>query len=458
MSDHDGYADRVQVPDLIFSEMKFLQKGHVRDDLRSQTALRLQEINSSHPTKNSQKKRKTDRAKGRTNNRRHTEAKEISTYFQDSRANTHEDSQEVTRKRFPMSDHMNGQIAEVLAGSPARQFLGFGSSGKSLVSASHLSCPTSLEPNVSSPKSSHHQPRPIVIGRLRNTFPNQTVEKIIGRTDVIENATGSGTRLTKSRDEPRKDLELLEPVATQAGNEKLHPLMASDTERFAQPVLRNSDMAEPNHTLKPHVADLAVKPQPDGVKEAWSTSPGKGNSVAQGAIPCLARELSSSPLGKLLKMCNGTSFAAKCKQQKRPETPKYGEAPAMPTCTQKRVAVSLPMADIYIHQDSKAGRPGDRYFVVEDPSALDAEETTFVSQQATWVGEDEHVDATAWDDYCWNAARGSLGGEFYAELQLERLEHGQEDLEDCDVPVERCQSQSGSLDDFAGFWRSNTLY
>lgn len=458
MSDLDGCADHFQVPDLIFSEMRFLQKGDVRDDSRSQTALRPQETRSSNPTKNSQKKRKTERAKGRTNNRRNAEEKEISTYFQDSRANTHDDNQEVPRERSPMSDHMDEQIAEVLAESPGRQFLGFGSSGKSLVSASNLSCPKSFEPTVSSPKSSHHQPRPIVIGRLRNTVPNQTIDKVTGKTDVTENAIGSGTRLTWSRDGPRKDSEPLEWVATQAGNEKCHSLMASNTERFTQPVLGDGDTAEPTHTPKPSVADLAVKPQPDGVMEAWLTSPGKGNSAAHRAKPQSARELSSSPLGKLLKMCNATSFAAKCKQQNRPEILKYDETLATSMCTREGLAVSLPMPDIYIHQDPEAGRPGDRHFAAESPIVLEPEETTFVSQQATWVEEDEHVDATAWEDYYWIDERGSLGGEFYAELQHERVEHGQEDPEDCDVPVERCQFQSDPLDDFAGFWQSNTLY
>lgn len=457
MSDLDGCADHFQVPDLIFSEMRFLQKGDLRDDLRSQTALRPQESRGSNPTKNSQKKRKTERAKGLTNNRRNAEEKEISTYFQDSRANTHDDSQDVPRERFPMSDHMDKQTAEVLAGCPGRQFLGFGSSGKSLVGASNLSCQKSSEPTVTSPKSSHHQPRPIVIGCLRNTFPNRTSDKVTGGTDVTKNAIGSDTRLTGSRDGPRNVSKPLEWMAIQAENEKYHSLMASNTEGFAQPVQEGGDMAEPTHTPKPSVADMTVKPQPGGVKEAWFTSPGKGNPATHRAKPQSAREL-SSPLGSLLKMCNATNFAAKCKQQNRPEILKYGEAPATSMCTREGLAVSLPMPDIYIHQDPEAGRPGDRCFAAEGSSALEPEGTTLISRQATWVEEDEHVDATAWDDYYWVDERGSLGGEFCAELQHERAKHGQEDLEDCDVPVERCQFQSDPLDDFAGFWQSNTLY
>jgi len=438
------HAGNAQVPDLTFSEMRFLQKDNTPQEHRHQDPIGQDPRADATDVEDSRKKRKKKDRSKRDHGR--TEADEIADYFAANRKHTPSQHAHVQAPSSVIHSTPRHRAPEQVTWNPGPRI--------------------HLETSVVSMD---------ILGPDQETDNEDSTERHVDGLEEENKDPHATSQSCKSGTDNRRSYQLHEASKHTANGNFPGLLSGSRTTRQTQDNMTSNIMTGPtescrmNHThdkesTKPSREPIAsIGPAVERPDDA--TYP-RGHNDASTRIEKTSagqpQGITSSPLGKLLRKCNGI----KPEEFRAVGTPlandvKESMSEPGPRHTYHMPQVTLPAPYIYTHQNGIVYDDSERWVETVVPAALEAGEAT--SYEHAWVDETGFHETEINDAFLLNEY---YGDEDIFQYEITRDEH---DADGAFGTSERVgvheydttkahSAEANTLDEFADFWRPNKLY
>lgn len=476
------------MPDLVFSEMKFLQKDNSPEFHQSPQATTKHEDTKAVERKDRKKSTNEEKPRHRKKDRKHVEDEEISTYFGITKAHGHEQSNDQPAQAYATHNHSNmvrnalsdpveQELTKPSVALPEKPFLGFGSSGNRPLSVSHLTCSEPREQTISSLGPSLRQQRLIIVDALDQLISGQGVEGMINESHRVTNPRSRGGHQVAAQDARGRETEDKEMGQPRPDEFNVKCMNSGGHASFMRP---SAESLEQSHPTNSKLSRTAPFPKPgvtistagdlliDADGNLQASCLGCDEIVQDAVLEQVQTEklLPSSPLGKLLKKCSAVVSPplemarvlshppADIAQQDYSQTTSMGP--------QKSSAVfSLPVPDIYIHQSTsphKSEAIPDMIPDAEGALLTPNERLSAGGYDRAGIGMDEIFTLDAFHR---NDGVYSLQDELAFELHRAKIDFGggyaSEEREDEGGEHHDMRGEE-TPNELAGFWRPNRLY